>query len=139
HHRADGVSDRIQRRTIAGVQDRRRRRPLYQEAGPRLSLSILHRVAPQAVDEGGDIAALKGTQVRVRVTTTVPARGGRLIVERGEQNDTVALTPNTDGTLGGTLRVAAAGFYKVELEAQDGRVFPGSLDYTIDALPDRPP
>ena len=96
-------------------------------------------LAPQAVDEGGDIAAVKGTQVRVRVTTTVPARGGRLIVERGEHSDTVPLAPQTDGTLGGSLRVDAAGFYKVELKAQDGRVFPGSLDYTIDALPDRPP
>ena len=96
-------------------------------------------LAPQAVDEGGDIAALKGTQVRVRITTTVPARGGRLIVERGEHSDTIALSPNADGTLGGSLRVDAAGFYKVELTAQDGRIFPGSLDYTIDALPDRPP
>ena len=96
-------------------------------------------MAPQAIDEGGDIAALKGTQVRVRVTTTVPARGGRLIVERGERSDTVPLTANADGTLGGTIRVEAAGFYKVELAAQDGRIFPGSLDYTIDALPDRPP
>src|SRR5262245_10744065 len=34
-------------------------------------------LAPQTVDEGGDIAALRGTQVRVRVTTTVPAKGGR--------------------------------------------------------------
>src|SRR5438105_3273778 len=91
------------------------------------------------VARGGDIAALKGTQVRVRVTTTVPARGGRLIVERGQRTDTVALTPLADGTLGGSLRVDAAGFYKVELQAQDGRIFPGSLDYTIDALPDRPP
>src|SRR5204862_5405529 len=95
-------------------------------------------LAPQAVDEGGDIAALKGTQVRVRVTTTVPARGGRLIVERGEHNDTIPLALQTDGTLGGSLRVDAAGFYKVELTARDGRIFPGSLDYTIDALPDRP-
>ena len=96
-------------------------------------------LSPQAVDEGGDIAALKGTQVRVRVTTTVPARGGRLVVERGEHSDTVPLTPAADGSLGGSLRVDAAGFYKVELQAQDGRIFPGSLDYTIDALPDRPP
>src|SRR5438477_1045064 len=94
---------------------------------------------PQAVDEGSDIAAQKGTQVSVRVTTTVPARGGRLIVERGQRTDTVALTPLADGTLGGSLRVDAAGFYKVELQAQDVRNFPGSLDYTIDALPDRPP
>lgn len=96
-------------------------------------------MAPQAVDEGGDIAAVKGTQVRVRVATTVPARGGRLLVDRGDGTDTIPLTPNADGTLGGTLNVRTAGFYKIELRAQDGRIFPGSLDYTIDALPDRPP
>jgi uncharacterized protein DUF4175 len=96
-------------------------------------------MAPEAVDEGGDIAAVKGTQVRVRVATTVPARGGRLLVDRGDRTDTIPLTVNTDGTLGGTLSVRAAGFYKLELQAQDGRIFPGSLDYTIDAIPDRPP
>src|SRR5690348_11087392 len=96
-------------------------------------------MAPQAVDEGGDIAAVKGTQVRVRVTPTVPATGGRLLVDRGDHTDTVALAVNTDGSLGGTIPVRDAGFYKVELRAQDGRMFPGSLDYTIDAIPDRPP
>ena len=37
------------------------------------------------------------------------------------------------------LRVERDGFYKVELQGPDGRMVTGSLDYTIDALPDRPP
>jgi len=37
------------------------------------------------------------------------------------------------------LRVDKPGFYKVELQGPDGKMVTGSLDYTIDVLPDRPP
>ena len=37
------------------------------------------------------------------------------------------------------LRVDKPGFYKVELQGPDGQMVTGSLDYTIDVLPDRPP
>src|SRR5436309_3537321 len=129
---SNGVRSPVYRIDVADV-------PYTKKLGLDYHFPAYTGLAPQAVDEGGDIAALKGTQVRVRVTTTVPARGGRLVVERGQHTDTVALTPLPDGTLAGAIRVEAAGFYKVELEAQDGRIFPGSLDYTIDALPDPPP
>jgi len=69
------------------------------------------------------------------VTTTVPARGGRLIIDGGDRaGDTLRLTPAADGSLVGMLRIDRPGFYKVELEAADGRMLPGSLDYTIDVL-----
>jgi uncharacterized protein DUF4175 len=113
--------------------------PYAKQLGLQYRFPAYTGLAPQTVEAGGDIAAVKGTQVRVRVATTVPARGGRLLVDRGDRTDTIPLMPAADGSLGGTLSVMAAGFYKVELQAQDGRVVPGSLDYTIDALPDRPP
>lgn len=113
--------------------------PYAKQLGLQYRFPAYTGLAPQTVEAGGDIAAVKGTQVRVRVATTVPARGGRLLVDRGDRTDTIPLAPAADGSLGGTLNVMAAGFYKVELQAQDGRVVPGSLDYTIDALPDRPP
>src|SRR5206468_2609909 len=43
------------------------------------------------------------------------------------------------GALIAMLRVERSGFYKVELQGPDGHMVTGSLDYTIDALPDRPP
>src|ERR1035437_9524916 len=88
------------------------------------------------VDSAGDIAALKGTMVRVRVTPTRPTAGGRVIVQGG---DTLQLARTADGALIAMLRVEREGFYKVELQGPDGRMVTGSLDYTIDALPDRPP
>ena len=42
------------------------------------------QLAPLTVDSTGDIAALKGTLVRIRLTSTVPTQGGRLVVDGGE-------------------------------------------------------
>ena len=94
------------------------------------------QLPPNDVDSTGDIAALKGTLVRVRVVPTVPTTGGRIIVEGG---DTLKLVPTEDGKLMAMLRVNQPGFYKVELQGPDGRMVTGSLNYTIDVLPDRPP
>ena len=94
------------------------------------------QLAPRQVDSTGDIAAVTGSMVRVRITPTVPATAGRLVVDGG---DTLALAPTKDGSLVGMLRVSKRGFYKVELAGTDGRPASASLDYTIDALPDRKP
>ncbi|MFI5310889.1 MAG: DUF4175 family protein, partial [Gemmatimonadales bacterium] len=94
------------------------------------------QLPPQRVDSTGDIAALKGTMVRVRVTPTIATAGGRVIVDG---NDTLQLAPTAAGALIAMVRVEHSGFYKVELQGPDGRMVTGSLDYTIDALNDRPP
>ncbi len=94
------------------------------------------QLEPQDVDSTGDIAALQGTMVRIRVAPTVPTSGGRVVVDGG---DTLKLSPTGDGRLMAMLRVDKAGFYKVELEGPNGKLVTGSLDYTIDVLPDRPP
>lgn len=94
------------------------------------------RLAPQRSDSGGDIAALRGTIVRVRVTPTLPAPAGRLVLDDGRA---VPLRPAGDGSLEGLLRLDRSGFYRVELQARDGRMVAGSLEYAVDVLPDRPP
>lgn len=91
---------------------------------------------PETIENGGDIAALRGTMVTVRVTPTRSARSGRLVIEGGAP---VALTADSSGVLSGVIRVDKPGFYKVELEGPNGRLLPASLDYTIDVLDDRPP
>ncbi|HEU4988998.1 MAG TPA: DUF4175 family protein, partial [Gemmatimonadaceae bacterium] len=88
------------------------------------------------VEGSGDIAALAGTMVRVRVTPTVPTSGGRLVVDGG---DTLQLAPTADGSLIAMLRVTRPGFYKVELEGPNARMMTGSRNYNIDVLNDRPP
>jgi hypothetical protein len=91
---------------------------------------------PETVENGGDIAAIRGTLVTVRVTPTRPARAGQLVVEGALS---VALTPDSAGILSGVLRVDKPGFYRVQLEGPGARMLPASLDYTIDVLDDRAP
>ena len=93
-------------------------------------------LSPQKIEEGGDIAALKGTVVTLRAVPTMPTAGGRIIVEGG---DTIPLTVAADGSLSGKLTVSKEGFYKIELEAPDKSMVKASLDYTIDVLVDQPP
>jgi hypothetical protein len=94
------------------------------------------QLPPRDVDSTGDIAALQGTMVRIRVSPTVSTNGGRVVIDGG---DTLRLVPTSDGRLMAMLRVDRSGFYKVELEGPQGKLVTGSLDYNIDVLPDRPP
>jgi hypothetical protein len=66
----------------------------------------------------------------------MPVKGGRLLIEGKEPTP---LTLNGDGTLTAPIQVTANGFYKLELQTMAGDFVPGSLDYTIDVLDDRPP
>ncbi|MEP6690000.1 MAG: DUF4175 family protein, partial [Gemmatimonadaceae bacterium] len=90
----------------------------------------------ETVEDGGDIAALKGTVVVIHVTPTMPTSGGRILVEGAQP---AALAPDASGRLTGSIRVMKPGFYKIELLAADGQMVPASLDYNIDVLADTPP
>jgi hypothetical protein len=90
----------------------------------------------ETVDNGGDIAAPKGTSVTVRATTTMPVKGGQIVVE-GEPPIPMAL--GADGVLAGTMPITKPGFYRIELGMTTGRTVRGSLDYVIDVLDDNGP
>jgi hypothetical protein len=90
----------------------------------------------ETIADGGDIAAPRGTTVIVHASTTMPVKGGRLIIE-GKQPTAMVL--GGDGSLTAPIQVTANGFYKLELQTENGEFIPGSLDYTIDVLDDRPP
>ena len=90
---------------------------------------------PQVVEDGGDVAALRGTTVRVTAATTVPVTAGRILFDDGAE---AALAAAADGTLQGEFVVQRAGFYHLELDAGGG-MLEGSPQYTIDVLDDRAP
>ncbi|MCG6989443.1 MAG: DUF4175 family protein [Gemmatimonadetes bacterium] len=91
---------------------------------------------PRTVEDGGDVAALPGTVVEVHVTPTLPAAGGRLILD-GKPGDSLATA--TDGTLVGRFTVTRKGFYSVDLARSGGAMANASPEYTIDVLKDREP
>jgi hypothetical protein len=91
---------------------------------------------PRTVENGGDIAALAGTVVKVYATTTLPVAGGSLIVEGTEP---AAMSVAGNGELLGEVRVTRDGYYHIELPGPDGNSVTGSPQYTIEVLDDMPP
>src|SRR3954469_6192042 len=97
-------------------------------------------LAPQKVEDGGDIAVLKGTEVHVRAVPTMTAPGGQIVL--GDK-DKSSLSPDASGgspaPLLGTFTVERDGLYHIELDAASGERLTASPQYTIDALDDQPP
>ena len=89
----------------------------------------------RVVEDGGDVAALRGTEVLLTVHPTLATGVGRVILD----DDTVALAAGGEGTLTGSFRVDAPGFYRVELATADGTFVEASPAWTIDVLEDQPP
>ena len=92
-------------------------------------------LAVRTVEGGGDIAALEGTEVVVKVFPTMLTPGGRLLVN-GEPAE---LSDAGDGTWLGTLEVVREGYYEIELARTDGDLVSASPQYTIDVLTDQSP
>ncbi|MBW3552646.1 MAG: hypothetical protein KY466_04000 [Gemmatimonadetes bacterium] len=91
----------------------------------------------RTVEDGGDVAALRGTRVRVVVTPTIPVSGGGIVVDGAPP---VALTPDSgSGTLAGEFTVRSDGFYHIVLDGPGGAAVEASPRYVVDAMSDGPP
>ena len=93
---------------------------------------------PRLVEQGGDIAVLRGTEVRLRAVPTMGTTGGVLIFDDGE-GETLDLAVAEDGSLTASFMVEEEGFYRVDLQAPSGDLVTASPQYTIDVLTDQPP
>ena len=104
-------------------------------------------LSPREVDDGGDIAAVAGTVVELRVTPTVPASTGLLRLEPGpverplEAVQSPGEHPSGAGAelFSATLRLEESGAYRVALAGPDGNLRTASRDYLIEVLEDLPP
>lgn len=91
---------------------------------------------PRTVEDGGDVAALSGTEVRLKVQPTMSTGSGRIVLNDGTA---LPLTANTDGTLAGSFKATENGFYKIELDGPAGEKVAASPQYAIDILADQAP
>ncbi|MEQ1728032.1 MAG: DUF4175 family protein, partial [Vicinamibacterales bacterium] len=91
---------------------------------------------PRTVEPGGDVAAIKGTDVRLSITPTMATPGGRVILN---EKDSLPLAKQADGTFAANFTVKEQGFYKIELEGPAGEKVNASPQYTIDVLTDQGP
>jgi hypothetical protein len=90
----------------------------------------------RTVENGGDVAALPGTVVEVRVQPTMPVPGGEL---RLDGEGSVALSLDENGVMRGRFTVRQRGFYSVGLLPETGDMVDASPEYTIDVLTDQAP
>ena len=92
---------------------------------------------PRVVEDGGDVAALRGTVVELQVGPTMLTPGGRLLLDGEPVED---LTVGPDGKLTARFTVGDNGFYAIELAREDnGELVPASPEYRIDVLTDQEP
>ena len=92
-------------------------------------------LATRTVEFGGDIAALRGTVVKLTVFPTMLTPGGQLLID----GEAVALTDVGDGTWTASLTVEREGYYEVALARVGGELVPASPQYMIDVLSDQSP
>jgi hypothetical protein len=114
-------------------------RPYVKKIDLEYRLPAYTGLEPRRVEGSGDITALVGTTVVFAITTTMPVRGGRLLVPGDEQNPIPLEVAQGGLALSGRMRVAASGFYKVELQGADGVFAGASPDYVVEVVPDLPP
>ncbi len=90
----------------------------------------------QKIEDGGDIAVLRGTDVLLRVFPTMKTPAGRITLN---EKDSIELAPQADGSLTASFKADRDGSYRVELKAPSGEMVVASPQYTIDVLDDQAP
>ena len=92
-------------------------------------------LAPRKAD-GGDVAAIRGTEVVLRITPTMTAPDGKIVLSDGNARP---LTRQADGTLTGSFTISQQGFYRIQLTGPHAEQVDASPQYTIDVIDDQPP
>ncbi len=86
--------------------------------------------------EGGDVAAIRGTEVVLHVVPTMTTPDGRILLSDGGAQP---LVRQADGSLTGSFKIDHQGFYRIELTGPHGEKVEASPQYTIDVIDDQPP
>ncbi|MEM6706667.1 MAG: hypothetical protein AAF690_28425 [Acidobacteriota bacterium] len=93
-------------------------------------------LSDKVVEDGGDIAALPGTQVTLTVKPTFQVPTGRVLLEEGGE---VPLVLGENGQFTVDLEVTERDYYRIELDEPDGTAHRASAEYAITVLDDMPP
>ena len=92
-------------------------------------------LAPRKAD-GGDVAAIRGTNVMLHIVPTMTTPDGKILLSDG---GAMPLTRQADGSLTGSFPIKSQGFYRIELTGPHGEPVEASPQYTIDVIDDQPP
>ncbi|HEX8150484.1 MAG TPA: DUF4175 family protein [Pyrinomonadaceae bacterium] len=125
---SEGVRSEVFKLTVVDL-------PFVKQLDLVLNFPAFSRLPAKTVEDGGDVAALKGTVVTVTARLSGKARAARIVFADGRKAEMKADGPDFVGA----LTVAGDTSYFVELTSVDGEVYRGSNEYDVTALEDAPP
>jgi hypothetical protein len=94
------------------------------------------RMEPQVVENEGDISALKGTRVDLRVCLTHAADSARILMNDGSK---ISLTRTGETDFGGSITLHRSGSYVIELATAREGAYAASAEHPIDVIEDTAP
>src|SRR5215204_432838 len=109
--------------------------PYVKQLDLSLNFPAFTNLPTKAVEDGGDIAALKGTVATVTAKLSGKVRAARIVFADGKKTE----MKQQGSDFAGELTVAADTSYYIELVSVDGEAYRGSNEYDVTVLADQPP
>ncbi|MFY9571289.1 MAG: DUF4175 family protein, partial [Blastocatellia bacterium] len=101
-----------------------------------LNFPAYTRLASKKIENGGEVATLKGTVVQVIASLSANAKAARIVISDGTKVD---MAPVDEGHFAGQFTVKQNGTYRIELTSEGGERYNGSNEYDITVLEDHTP
>src|SRR5215218_5707018 len=109
--------------------------PFVKQLDLSLNFPAFTNLPTKAVEDGGDIAALKGTVATITAKLSGKVRAARIVFSDGKKTD--MQLQGSDFV--GQLTVSGDTSYYIELVSVDGEAYRGSNEYDVSLLGDQPP
>jgi hypothetical protein len=110
--------------------------PFVKQIDLELDFPAYTGLANKKIENGGEVAALKGTVVKVITTLSAGAKSARIVINDGSK---IEMTAVDDSHFIGDFTVKANGTYRIELTSESGERYNGSNEYDITLLEDHAP
>jgi hypothetical protein len=109
--------------------------PFVKQLDLALNFPAFTNLPTKTVEDGGDIAALKGTVATITAKLSGKVRSARIVFADGKKTDMTL----QGSDFVGNLTVAGDTSYYIELVSNDGEAYRGSNEYDVSVLSDQPP
>jgi hypothetical protein len=126
---ANGIKSQVFKLDVADL-------PYVKRIDLLLNFPAYTRLAAKTIEDGDDIAALKGTVVQITARLTGKARAARIVLRDGRK---VEMRPEGETDFVGQITITGNTSYHIELVSVDDETYNGSNERDITVLEDRPP
>jgi len=109
--------------------------PYVKQLDLKLNFPAFSNVSAKTIEDGGDIAALKGTVASITAKLTGKVKAARIVFPDGRKTEMRA----AGSDFVGEVTVSGDTSYYIELISLDGENYRGSNEYDITVLEDQPP